>query len=78
MKKILFFAVFLICTEGALLAEENIVTFHLAYKNEKPSTYIVMDQIVGKIYVQDKPILVTYQTLKRRGLLSTKQSHLNG
>jgi preprotein translocase subunit SecD len=66
MRKILFFAVFLIITEGVLLAEENIVAFHVAYKNAKPNTRVVIDSDVGKIYVRNKPILVTSDIEKAR------------
>jgi preprotein translocase subunit SecD len=67
MKTCLFFVLLLLMTaENALFAEENVIAFRLAYEYEKPDTFVVLDKDVGRLFVQNVPIIETTDISKAR------------
>jgi len=65
MRKYLSIVFFFIMAQYAV-AEENIIAFRLAFEYEKPDTFVVVDKHVGKLFVQNAPILTTKDVSKAR------------
>jgi preprotein translocase subunit SecD len=52
-----------------VLADENVIAFRLAYESEKPDTFVAVDKHVGKLFVQNVPILTTKDVSKARVII---------